>query len=37
MTTVEYIEKFVEYFTMLISALKEFFAMLSGGKEEGEA
>ena len=33
MSTVEYINEFVKYFTMLITYLKEFFAMISGDKE----
>ncbi len=30
MSTVDYINMFVEYFTMLINTLKEFFAKLKG-------
>ncbi len=36
MSTVDYINEFVKYFTMLINALKEFFAMISGNKEENK-
>ena len=34
MSTVDYINMFVEYFTMLITALKEFFAKLKGDDAE---
>lgn len=34
MSTVEYIQMFVEYFTMLLDYLKDFFAKLTGKEEE---
>lgn len=36
MSTVEYINMFVEYLTTLIAYLKEFFSKFSSEKKEGE-
>ena len=36
MSTVEYIQMFVEYLTMLITYLKDFYAKLSGEKTDEE-